>query len=74
MVRSATVEDAEQLYILNEQFNGKGDNSMDNIKDSLSNNKQEFVVIAEESGILVGQRIYSRRGCKPISVMTKKYF
>lgn len=54
MIRLATVEDAEQLFLLNEQFNGKDETNIDNIKESLLNNKQELVVVAEESGILVG--------------------
>ena len=54
MIRLATADDAEQLLLLNEQFNGKSDTTIDYIKESLSNNKQEFVVVAEESGILVG--------------------
>lgn len=54
MIRLATAEDAEQLFLLNEQFNGKDETILENIKESLSNNKHEFVVVAEESGILVG--------------------
>jgi ribosomal protein S18 acetylase RimI-like enzyme len=54
MIRLATADDAEQLFILNEQFNGKEETILESIKESLSNNKQEFVVVAEESGILVG--------------------
>lgn len=41
MVRIATVNDAEQLNILNNEFNGEGDTSIDNIRNSLMNNKQE---------------------------------
>jgi hypothetical protein len=54
MIRLATADDAEQLFLLNEQFNGKNETILDNIKESLSNNKQELVVVAEESGILIG--------------------
>lgn len=54
MIRLATADDAEQLFLLNEQFNGKNETILENIKESLSNNKQEFVVVAEESGILMG--------------------
>ena len=32
MVRIATVNDAEQLNILNNEFNGEGDTSIDNIR------------------------------------------
>ncbi len=54
MIRLAKVKDAEQLLTLNEQFNGKGETNIDNIKESLSNNKQELIVVAEEDGVLVG--------------------
>ena len=54
MIRLATVEDAEQLFLLNEQFNGKDENILDNVKESLLHNKQEVVVVAEDKDILVG--------------------
>ncbi len=37
MVRIATVKDAEQLGILNDEFNGKGDTTIDNIRNSIEN-------------------------------------
>lgn len=54
MVRLATVHDAEQLEILNDEFNGKGETSIDHIKDSLSNNRQEIVIVADDNGTLAG--------------------
>ncbi|MBS5849707.1 MAG: hypothetical protein KIC36_01785 [Clostridium sp.] len=54
MVRIATVNDAEQLNILNNEFNGEGDTSIDNIRNSLMNNKQEVVIVADEDDMLVG--------------------
>ena len=54
MVRLATVNDAEQLNILNIEFNGEGEAGIENIRDSLRNNKQEVVIVAEEDAILVG--------------------
>lgn len=54
MIRLATVEDAEQLFFLNEQFNGKDETILDNVKESLLHNKQEVVVVSEEKDILVG--------------------
>jgi GNAT superfamily N-acetyltransferase len=54
MIRIANVNDAEQLNILNNEFNGKGETSIDNIRNSLMNNKQEVVIVADEDGILVG--------------------
>ncbi len=53
MIRFATVEDAEQLEKLNNEFNGKGETSLENIKKSLAENKQELIIVAEEAGILV---------------------
>lgn len=54
MIRRATVNDAEQLYILNNEFNGEGETSIDNIRASLMNNKQEIVIVAEEDDMLEG--------------------
>ena len=54
MVRIATVNDAEQLKILNNEFNGEGETSIDNIRNSLMNNKQEVVIVADEDDRLVG--------------------
>lgn len=54
MIRLATLNDAEQLHALNEKFNGKGETTLGNIKESLLNNKQEVIVVAEENSILVG--------------------
>lgn len=54
MVRIATVNDAEQLNILNNEFNGEGETSIDNIRESLINNVQEVVIVADEDELLVG--------------------
>ena len=54
MVRIATVNDAEQLNILNIEFNGEGVTTTDHIRDSLRNNQQEVVVVAEEDDTLAG--------------------
>ncbi len=54
MVRLATVNDAEQLDILNSEFNGKGETTLENIKDSLLNNQQEVVIVADDNGLLGG--------------------
>lgn len=54
MVRIATVNDAEQLNILNDEFNGESETSIDNIRNSLMNNKQEVVIVADEDDMLVG--------------------
>lgn len=54
MIRTATVKDAEQLGALNEEFNGEGETTIENIRESLANNPQEVVIVAEEDGILTG--------------------
>lgn len=54
MVRIATVRDAEQLSVLNDEFNGKDETTIDNIRNSIINNKQEVVIVADENGVLVG--------------------
>ena len=54
MVRKATVNDAEQLCVLNEEFNGTGETTVDHIRNSLMNNQQEVVIVDEENGMLTG--------------------
>ena len=54
MVRIADLKDAEQLGVLNDEFNGKGEATIDNIRNSLSDNQQEVVIVADENGTLVG--------------------
>ena len=54
MIRLATVEDSEQLFCLNEKFNGKDVTALDRLKESLSDNQQEVIVVAEENGVLAG--------------------
>lgn len=54
MIRLATINDAEQLYTLNDEFNGSGNTTIESIRKSLACNKQEVVIEAEENGILVG--------------------
>ncbi len=54
MVRIATEHDAEQLEILNIEFNGAGETSLENIRHSLKHNKQEIVVVDEDNGELTG--------------------
>ena len=54
MVRIATVKDAEQLNSLNNEFNGEGETSIGNIRNSLMNNKQEIVIVADDEDMLVG--------------------
>lgn len=54
MVRIATVQDAEQLEILNNEFNGEGETTLDNIRSSLANNKQEVIAVDEQNGELTG--------------------
>ena len=54
MVRIATVQDAAQLEILNNEFNGEGETTLDNIRASLADNKQEIVVVDEMNGELTG--------------------
>lgn len=54
MIRKATANDAEQLEILNNEFNGKGETNIENIRNSLINNPQEVVIVADEDNKLVG--------------------
>lgn len=54
MVRIAAEQDAAQLEILSNEFNGEGETSLDNIRASLAANKQEIVVVDENNGELTG--------------------
>ncbi len=54
MIRTATPTDAHQLSLLNDEFNGKGETTIENIQKSLSTNQQEIVIVDEENGILTG--------------------
>lgn len=54
MLRIATVQDAAQLEILNNEFNGEGETTLENIRSSLAGNKQEIVVVDETDGELTG--------------------
>ena len=54
MVRKATVKDAEQLGVLNDEFNGAGETTLDNIRNSLKYSQQEVVIVDDENGVLTG--------------------
>ena len=54
MIRKATVNDAEQLGILNDEFNGSGETTTENIRKSLSENCREVVVVDDDNGVLNG--------------------
>ena len=53
MIRVATVNDAEQLRRLNEEFNGE-ERTIESIRESLRDNQQEVVIVGEEDNLLVG--------------------
>lgn len=54
MIRRAMASDAEQLGILNMEFNGVTDRTTESIRESLENNRQEMVIVHEENGQLTG--------------------
>ena len=54
MVRKATANDTEQLCLLNDEFNGKGETTTENIRNSLLNNSQEVVIVDDKDGVLTG--------------------
>ena len=54
MIRKATANDAEQLSVLNDEFNGKGETTIENIRNSLMSNYQEVVIVDDEEGVLTG--------------------
>ena len=54
MIRKATINDAEQLGILNDEFNGSGETTIENIRNSLSGNCREVVIVDDDNGVLNG--------------------
>lgn len=54
MVRIAAAADAGQLFNLNAAFNGEGETTVENIRNSLAGNAQEVVVVDDENGELAG--------------------
>lgn len=54
MVRKATANDAEQLNVLNNEFNGEGETTIENIRKSLLSNQQEVVIVDDNNGMLTG--------------------
>lgn len=50
MVRIATEQDAAQLQMLNNEFNGEGETTLENIRASLTANRQEVVIVDEDQG------------------------
>lgn len=53
-IRKAVISDADVLYKLNEDFNGKGTTEIDLLKNSLLNNEQEIVFVASVNNKTVG--------------------
>lgn len=54
MIRLACPQDAEQLFQLNQQFNGPSCTTPQAIARSLAENPREIVAVAEEDGVLTG--------------------
>lgn len=54
MIRKATVNDAEQLGALNEEFNGMGETTVEHIRNALAENCREVVIVDEDQGELTG--------------------
>ena len=54
MIRKATVNDAEQLNMLNVEFNGEGETTLENIQTCLADNNREVVIVDDENGRLTG--------------------
>ncbi len=54
MVRIAAAKDVVQLGILNDEFNGKDKTTIDHIRNSIVNNKQEVVIVDDENEVLTG--------------------
>lgn len=54
MVRTAAIGDAEQLEVLNAEFNGEGETTLENIRACLSGNSREVVIVEEDHGVLTG--------------------
>mgnify|MGYP002621572330 CR=1 FL=1 len=53
-IREAICADAKKLFELNEKFNGKSDVNIIQIEQSLKDNKQEQVFVAENENEIIG--------------------
>ena len=67
MVRTATVADAEQLNALNNEFNGEGETTLENIRNCLSCTPQEVVIVDEDQGRLTGSLYHPDTFCGMVS-------
>ena len=54
MIRTVTINDADQLNDLNNEFNGKGETTIESIKNRLASNPQEVIVVDDDNGRLTG--------------------
>jgi hypothetical protein len=54
LIQLANNSDAPELKILNDIFNGKGCNTVEEIEESLQKNEQEIVCVAADGNKLVG--------------------
>lgn len=54
MIRLAYPGDAQQLFGLNQRFNGPSGTTVENMARSLAENAQELVVVADQGGVLAG--------------------
>lgn len=52
--RKANLDDAVELKQLNDEFNGEGSNSVENIKEGLMREESETVIVAKVNNKLVG--------------------
>ena len=54
LIREAKKEDAQRLFVLNEEFNEPAVNTVAYIEQSLENNKHEIVCVTEVNGVVAG--------------------
>lgn len=54
VIRKAAKDDATKLYVLNELFNGQGSTTLERLTESIVNNQQEIVFIAEDDNEAIG--------------------
>ena len=54
MIRTVTINDADQLNDLNNEFNGKGETTIESITNCLASNPQEVIVVDDDNGMLTG--------------------
>lgn len=72
MIHIATIQDAEQLEILNNEFNGAGETTLEHIRSSLADNKQEVIVVDDLNGELMDSYVFSSKSLSAMMTICRR--